>query len=267
MKYLLAVAVVLLVIPSISYAAVITTVEWESKPGSPWSYSGTVVDCAVTPSPSGGCALQMTIAAGTYASSTGGGRSEYQLPVSQTDVYIGAWHRYSSNFVGHPNGWKMNFFTLTPGSGICRNVSFGRYGGTFSVVPQICWTDGSVAYRNDANISAWDFNAHRNEWHWIETHTKVNTPGVANGIFEIWIDDVLHLQYLNGKFRDAGDNGLIGIIQQDDTYGGGGSTIVSTMYHWIDHTVVSTTRIGVPGGVQVPTDTTPPTAPSSLVAQ
>ena len=85
---------------------------------------------------------------------------------------------------------------------------------------------------------------------------KVNTPGVANGIAEIWIDDVLNLRYTNVKFRDVGDNANIGSIQQDGTYGGGGSTVAATMYWWLDHTVISTTRIGMPGGSS--TDLTPP---------
>ena len=68
MRKLILALVLLLVscLPQVLRAAVIDTSEWETKPGAPWSYSGTIVDCTVPVSPAGGCALRFTYPAGTY---------------------------------------------------------------------------------------------------------------------------------------------------------------------------------------------------------
>lgn len=252
---LITIAIVLWSLPV--QAAVITTVEWESKPGAPWSYAagqgqnisppqpGASIDCTVTPSPSGGCALKFVYPAGTYGTSFGGGRADYAIAGQPTDLYIGAWMRYSSPFQFHPIGQKVNFFNLV-GVNACRNVAFGFSNGTYSATPQICWGGGT--YNNYANRSGWDKNAHLNEWHWYEMHIKLNTPGGADGVAEMWIDDVLHLQYFNLRFRDVGDTAAFGAMQHSAEYGGGGSTINQTQFWWVDHTVISTTRIGRPGG-------------------
>ena len=261
----LLIALGFLTLANIAQAAVITTAEWESKPGAPWSYSGTVVDCAVTPSPSGGCALKFTYPAGTYSTSFGGGRAEYSISGQPMDLYIGAWMRYSSPFQFHPNGQKVNFFILgTPGAGVCRNVAFGFIYGQYSATPQICWANGTSTYNNVANKSAWDETAHLNEWHWYEMRVKLNTPGGADGIAEMWIDDAPHLQYFNIKFRDVGDTAGYGSMQHTAEYGGGGSTVNQNQYWWVDHTVLSTTRIGMPGSTISSTDSVAPAVPAGF---
>ncbi len=240
----------LLTLVNVAQAAVITTVEWESKPGAPWSYTAgpPYVDCAVPPSPSGGCALRFEYPAGTYSTSFGGGRAEYAISGQPTDLYIGAWMRYSDPFQFHPNGQKVNFFILGGGNGGCRNVAFGLGYLQYSATPQICWGGGS--YNNFANKSAWDVPAHLSEWHWYEMRIKVNTPGGSDGIAEMWIDDVLHLQYFDLRLRDVGDTAGFGSMQHTAEYGGGGSVIDQDQFWWVDHTVISTTKIGMPGGAK-----------------
>lgn len=253
----------LLALVNVAQAAVITTVEWESKPGEPWSYTSgrPNIDCVVPPSPAGGCALRFEYPAGTYSTSFGGGRAEYQISGQPTDLYIGAWVRYSSPFQFHPVGQKVNFFILQGGAN-CRNVAFGFSNGTYSATPQICWGGGT--YNNYANKSSWDKTAHLNEWHWYEQRIKLNTPGGADGIAEMWIDDVLHLQYFNLRYRAVGDNAGHGSMQHTAEYGGGGSVVNQNQYWWVDHTVISTTRIGRPGGAIASTDSVAPAAPGGF---
>lgn len=250
----------------------ITTVEWETKPGAPWSYaggvsgSGAAIDCTVPPSPSGGCALRFYYPAGTYPLSFGGGRAEYALPVGQMDLYIGAWMRYSNPFQFHTNGQKVNFFILAGSNTGCRNVSFGYIFSKWSATPQICWGPGTQ--NNYENLlRSWDEQAHLNEWFWVEQRMKLNTPGGFNGAADLWINDVPYLHYTNLPIRAPGDNALWGSMQHTAEYGGGGSTVSQNQYWWVDHTVISTTRIGRPGGPPPSTDTTPPLTPAGLNVQ
>ena len=267
LKYVLAVLLSLAATPA--YAAVITTVEWESKPGAPWAYSGTVIDCTVTPSPSGGCALKFTYPAGTYPTSFSGGRAAYEPGNLGKDIYFGAWMRYSSPFQFHTNGQKMDMYylagTFTGGPG-CRNIGFGYYQNGFSATPQICWATST--YNQRENIGSWDEQAALNQWHWYEQHIKIPSSGGAyDGVAEMWVDDVLKLRYTNMHFPAPGDEAGLGVLQHTAEYGGGPSVINTTQYWWVDHTVISTTRIGTPGGASPPNDTTPPTPPTALTAQ
>lgn len=258
----LLIALGFLTLANVAQAEVFTTAEWESKPGAPWSYTSgrPNIDCVVPPSPAGGCALRFEYPAGTYSTSFGGGRAEYAISGQPTDLYIGAWMRYSSPFQFHPIGHKVNFFILAGGNTGCRNVAFGFSNGAYSATPQICWGGGT--YINYANRSGWDETAHLNEWHWYEMRIKVNTPGGSDGIAEMWIDDVLHLQYFNLRFRDVGDTAGYGAMQHTAEYGGGGSVINQNQFWWVDHSVISTTRIGRPGGAS--TDSVAPAAPGNF---
>lgn len=245
-----------------AHAAVLDTQEWESFAGAPWSYTSgrPVIDCAVPASPSGGCALKFIYPAGTYATSFGGGRAERTILGSPTDLYIGAWMRYSSPFQFHQIGQKVNFFVLS-GVGQCRNVAFGYSNGALAATPQICWADGTSTTNFLMNQASWGETAHLNEWHWYEQHVRLNTPGVRDGIAEMWIDDVLYVRHTNVPIRDVGDTAGWGLMQHTAEYGGGGSILNQDQYWWVDHTVLSTTRIGRPGTTP-PGDTIAPRSPT-----
>ena len=253
-------------------AAVIDTQEWTARPGNPWSYtqSGATVDpapaCGGGSSPSGGSALVFIYAAGTYSTSFSAGRAERAISPSLTELYFGHWNCYSSNFVWHPNGTKMDFFISSAGSLLTGLV--GQHwnfacGFAAPAANQGCTVQqGWAPYGNNpCNISAC-VNT-RDTWQWHEWRVKVNTPGQADGEFDLWIDNVLKSSYRNIKFLDSTMGGGFGSLQHTAEYGGGGSTLLSTQKWWVDHTVLSTTRIGRPGGVSSG-DTTPPSTPANF---
>ena len=254
----------LLAFVNVAQAAVITTVEWESKPGAPWSYGSaqTDIDCAMPPSPSGGCAFRITYPAGTYSTSFSAGRTEFSFGGNPLEVYLGAWMRYSDPFTFHPIGHKVNFFILTGPNPGCRNIATGYGYDKLGGAPQICWGIGTKSYSQ--NVRSWDHHAHLGEWHWYEMRVKVNTPGLADGIMQVWIDDLLYIDYSNVPFRDVGDNAGWGTIQHTGEWGGGGGTITQTGYWWIDHTVLSTGRIGMPRSGSASTDSVAPVAPAGF---
>ena len=92
-----------------------------------------------------------------------------------------------------------------------------------------------------------------NRWYCIETHEVVNTPGVANGIAEAWVDGVKVLTKTDIIWQRAGSNFLwreFALMRQN----GAGN-------FWWDRFAAGNTRIGCSGsGGQA--DTTPPANPS-----
>jgi hypothetical protein len=93
-----------------------------------------------------------------------------------------------------------------------------------------------------------------NQWYCIETHLKLNTPGVADGVAEIWIDGVLTFRQTTRNYRDlahatAGFT-LFKIYRQS----------AINMYRYEDDYTVSTTRIccgGTPPRMTIATTSLP----------
>lgn len=111
------------------------------------------------------------------------------------------------------------------------------------------------------------FSSHNfvdNRWYCIETRERVNTPGVANGIGQAWIDGVQVLNRTDIMWQRAANgtvspgNFLWSQFQFVRQNGAG--------YFWFDRIAVKSTRIGCVGNPS-PTDTTAPTPPTSLTAQ
>jgi hypothetical protein len=261
----LLIALGFLALANVAQAAVITTAEWESKPGAPWTYAKTDIDCTVPKSPAGGCALRITYPAGTYSTSFSAGRAEYGLGGDPTEIYVGAWMRYSNPFTFHPIGHKVNIFYLAGSNPGCRNTGAGYANDRLAGAAQICWGKGTTNYFQ--NVGSWNHHAHLNEWHWYEMRIKVNTPGGSDGIIQIWIDNTLYVNYSTVQLRNVGDTAGIRYMQHTGEWGGGGGTITQTGFWWIDHTVISTTRIGMPGGAGTSTDSVAPAAPVGITVR
>lgn len=97
-----------------------------------------------------------------------------------------------------------------------------------------------------------------NRWYCIETREKLNTPGVANGIVQAWIDGVQVLNVTNVPYRLAGNNNLwnrVAIFRQ-----------MGVGNFWWDRFAAGNTRIGCSGSI-TQDDTTAPTIPSGVSAQ
>ena len=94
-----------------------------------------------------------------------------------------------------------------------------------------------------------------NRWYCIETFEKLNTPGVANGISQAWIDGAQVMNITNIMYRLAGNNNLwngVAIFRQT----GRGNM-------WFDRIATGNTRIGCSGSIPQG-DTTPPSIPSGV---
>lgn len=92
-----------------------------------------------------------------------------------------------------------------------------------------------------------------NRWYCIETHEQVNTPGVANGIAEVWVDGAKVYTNLAVMWRQSGSSIQwldFSLVRQE----GNGNL-------WFDRFAAGDQRIGCIGSLPVQ-DTTPPTQPT-----
>ena len=239
-------------------AAVLNQQEWSSIPGAPWSLSaGSPNIDNTTNTPSGGGALRFTYPAGTYSTSVSPGGASYTT-TGQTDLYVGHWMKWSSPFTWNPVGTKFDYlFLLNPNANGNRdNFLFmvQNNGNTLTFTQQLWAAPGTQ--NRQANVSSQAFQLNR--WYWFEFHVRLNTLGQANGLLEAWVDNKLVMSHNNVTYRTY--NSTWGIFQHAPVWGGGGGTISQQQHFWVDHTVTSTTRIGMPGGAPAG-DSTPPAPP------
>jgi len=160
----------------------------------------------------------------------------------------------------YPNFWWENVF----GS---RELAVGG-----QVVAEPCASTGHPAYDscwyypNMARVPLSD-----DRWYCIETHLKMNTPGVADGIIELWIDGAQTTLYTGRMFRgpnvsNPNGNSSLTTFGAIRMYRQGG---VGSM--WYDNFAVGSTRIGCSGGsipsASPPSTTSPPNAPTGVTIQ
>ena len=241
------------------------TNEWDSRSTS-WAYSSSdrpSIDTTAN-SPSGGGALRFTYPAATYPTSTTGGRAEYGALSggSGTEYYFGHWVKWSPGFTWNPIANKIDYIwardktpTLNSYPYIATRTNFG--GNNLIVDVGI-----DTPHARSCNRTIPTFATGR--WYWFEIHVKMNTVGSRNGVIEVWVDDVQCMSYFDVKMVDI--NTTWGYFLHSPEWGGGGGTIPSTQYMWVDHSVISRSRIGRPGST-TPRDTTPPASPTAITVQ
>lgn len=107
---------------------------------------------------------------------------------------VGTKHIYmASNDGGYPNFW------------LNTDASNREFRPIAQVPAQDCGLgpyDSCVYNPNIAHIPIAD-----DRWYCIEQHLKMNTPGVANGIVELWVDGVQTVGYTNALLRGTAVNG------------------------------------------------------------
>lgn len=125
--------------------------------------------------------------------------------------------------------------------------------------------------RSAQNISPWYWIA--GEWYYVEVHIKLNTPGVADGVFELWLNDcgtngnscgaspTLRARHTDIQYVGPGDNTKIGSLWLENW----ANPATSGVEYYDQFKVSKTGPIGFSstgGG-----DVTPPAAPTGLRIQ
>ncbi len=240
-----------------AHAVVLETNEWSNRTQAGWAYNAPPVIDNTTNTPAGGGALKMTYQPGTYSTSTGGGRAEFS-GLSGTELYVGHWFKYSPDFVFNPFSTKIDYMwvnsnQIATNSLAAFTIREQNQGRLFAIDVSI-QGNGQLASIPHTVYAAANPRLQTNKWYWLEYHVRMNdvigTSGsladvVPNGVLEVWLDDVLQGSWSNLRWRD-GANRTWKYFLHSPEWGGGGGTIPATQYMWFDHTVISTTRIGMP---------------------
>jgi hypothetical protein len=79
------------------------------------------------------------------------------------------------------------------------------------------------------------------EWHCVEGHVVLNTPGAADGVFEFWIDDHLENAAYDMDWRGTWSEYGLNLVSVENYWDDGAP---ATLHRWIDDIVVSTAPIG-----------------------
>ena len=177
---------------------------------------------------------------------------------AQSEAYIRYWV-FTTGFTYSTPGTKGIYWKGTPGipNGTSIHWNGSREPGWGGQV----WADvnyGSVNFLPNTGNHKVMAN---DTWYCVEEHVKLNTPGIADGVVEVWVDGLQTLHFPGRTMRGTAVNGP----------GGNSSNMVWTTFEiykqdgdgimYIDQFMAATTRIGCgPAGG----DTTPPDRPTNL---
>ena len=257
-----------------AHAVVLETNEWTTlvRPG--WAYNAPPVIDTATNTPAGGGALKMTCYPGVYSTSMGCGRGEYN-GLSGTELYVGHWIKFSSNFTYNPLSTKIDYMWTAQPS--VTNNTYGAFtlreqsNGARLAVDITIQGNGQLGPNSVTPHTVYaNFNPpiQRGEWYWLEYHVRMNDVACSggsvacvtpNGLLEVWLNDNLQMRLTNVRWIDIAGNTWKTFLHSAE-WGGGGGTIPDIQYMWYDHTVISTTRIGRPASTPSG-DTTAPRSP------
>ncbi|MEK6641375.1 MAG: hypothetical protein AABZ17_11985 [Nitrospirota bacterium] len=255
-----------------AHAVVLETNEWTTlvRPG--WAYNAPPVIDTATNTPAGGGALKMTYQPGTYSTSTGGGRAEFN-GLSGTELYVGHWFKFSPGFTFNPFSTKVDYMwvdtnQIATATRAAFTIREQQQGVLWATDVSIQGNGPLIGIPHTVYTTVKPQPLQTGVWYWLEYHVRMNdvigTSGsfadvVPNGVLEIWLNDVLQGSWNNLRWRD-GANRTWKTLLHSPEWGGGGGTIPAIQYMWYDHTVISTTRIGRPASTPSG-DTTAPRSP------
>lgn len=180
------------------------------------------------------------------------------------DPYIGG--EYDNLYVrlyvkfSDPYNWgnvddKGIYFQNSGGASVIHNVKmeYSSWGtGKPNLASYALLNRGERLYQNQGN----DLKFEPGRWYMVEMHIKLNTPGVPDGVYELWVDDmsrpisnqILRLRYTDLLIRPSGNTRgyntlfLTSYHQRCNL----GSACPRTLNQWViwDNMVVSRAKIG-----------------------
>jgi uncharacterized protein YjdB len=170
-------------------------------------------------------------------------------PQRQT-LYLSMWMKMSPNYEGHPsNVNKIIHFYTRNGANIAIFTIRGAGMGTLvpamglqNLAANYEWFSGTTrVFETVANLepNVTTCTVTRGVWNRYEMVLKNNTPGVADGTVELWMNGTKCLNYTAIMYVPAGGNNKWEEINWSPTYGGGPIALTSTFFTQADHIYVS----------------------------
>ncbi len=158
-------------------------------------------------------------------------------------IFVRWYHKFDESFTSFP-----------PKMARLRHRDRTTWTSTFEVLFWIekgeAVADVKAPNSSQANSSGWlpishsgfFFNAPVNVGRWIrfEMEVKLNTPGLADGLYRFWADDTLIVEHTGVDVRGNTQEKINEVML--DSYWNGGSPIAQNRYY--DDFAISTARIG-----------------------
>jgi hypothetical protein len=79
---------------------------------------------------------------------------------------------------------------------------------------------------------SYDWTLTKDAWHKVVFNAKMNTAGVKNGVFKMWVDGVLRINATDVLYLRSGQAGGIASFSMTPVYGGVAQEIPSEQYMW-----------------------------------
>jgi len=192
-----------------------------------------------------------------YRPGTTGPGFEYGSIAPIHDVYVRFYQKFSDNWVWSPIGNKI--LAIYPSSDNSAYIFWWAKWG--SGLLEANWQNGIDNF-SAQNLSR-DTRMIPGVWQCIEMRTRRSSAGKADGIHQLWIDDIMVMDQRN---FDQGSQrtepwARVMVSAYHNEKKDGQFTIPHVQYRWIDDLVVSTGRIGC---LPDTGDNTPPSAPKGL---
>jgi hypothetical protein len=176
----------------------------------------------------------------------GTGSANDNYPSDQLRVYNSFNMRLSSNFTVHPDNVKISYAWKDTGPTVGSFVLGIQKGagetdltsGTLRFNMQAQVSGQATLYRNTGSLVPV-----RDTWYHIETLAVMSSAaGVADGVWQMWVDGELHMDYSNVLWAATGQPLVWRRMSLDPYYGGNtpGHTIPTECYMYIDRWTVYT---------------------------
>ena len=168
-----------------------------------------------------------------------GGCNTYYGFGNKSEIYGQYWIKYSSNWQWHGTADKMFYLDDSSPSPTVPYAMFCviEKGGKVR-----CANYGQDGRRGvEINVGgATTFE--KNRWYKFNFHAKYSTPGNRNGVWQLWVDDRLIMNYSDIGYHD---NQLFSSIKFHNVWGGTGGTVLQEMHTYFDDIILSTEPIDV----------------------
>jgi len=256
------ITVVLSLLPMLSHAAIFWDDEMEAgKTGFTLSAGAMTYDTSVKFSGSGSFRLNYPSSCQTLTTANQCGGSSGRAIPHTDNLYRRAYFRMSGTGPNPTNSGRfetaLGAFTkllITESTGLSRDWWLMGCCGSKAFLVGLENVPSSGRTTNvDSSITLAD-----NRWYCIETHEQMNTPGVANGIAEAWVDNAKVMTKTGVIFRSAGNTNQwdrVGIFRQ-----------IGVGNIWWDRYAAGDSRIGCSGSIPQG-DTSSPSIPSGVSAR
>ena len=194
---------------------------------------------------------------GNYAVRSNG-EGELNVPITPVqELWIRSWHYFDTNVQSTASGHGTRPIILDSAGNWALRENVNLVGeGSIQLENNPGGTGGADGYgavASSAYVNGYNWYNNRGNWFCLEQHAKLNDPGQANGVSEIYVNGN-RIGGITGNFRGTYPLNWNAIdVQSWSTNQGSG-------YWYVDDVVVSTQRVGCEGTEPPPstTDTTPP---------